>query len=76
MAKNGTVLSPALHWRTKMTDGLVKMLQSPELYTEISWQELMSLSADRIEELELIVWQLEVELDDATEELMGLRGKQ
>jgi hypothetical protein len=59
-----------------MTDGLVKMLQSPELYTEISWQELMSLSADRIEELELIVWQLEVELDDATEELMGLRGKQ
>jgi hypothetical protein len=57
-----------------MTDDLVKRLQSPELYTEISLQELMSLAADRIEKLELIVWQLEVELDDATEELMELRG--
>jgi hypothetical protein len=57
-----------------MTDDLVKRLQSPELYTEISLQELMSLAADRIEKLELAVWQLEVELDDATEELMELRG--
>ena len=57
-----------------MTDDLVKRLQSPELYTEISLQELMRLAADRIEKLELIVWQLEVELDDATEELMELRG--
>jgi hypothetical protein len=57
-----------------MTDDLVKRLQSPELYTEINLQELMSLAADRIEKLELIVWQLEVELDDATEELMELRG--
>jgi hypothetical protein len=57
-----------------MTDDLVKRLQSPELYTEISWLELMSIAADRIEMLELSVWQLEVELNDATEELMELRG--
>jgi hypothetical protein len=57
-----------------MTDDLVKRLQSPELYTEISLQDLMRLAADRIEKLELAVWQLEVELDDATEELMELRG--
>jgi hypothetical protein len=59
-----------------MTDDLVKQLRSPELYTEAGWTELMSAAADHIEELELIVWQREVELDDATEELMGLRGKQ
>jgi hypothetical protein len=47
-----------------MTDDLVKQLRSPELYTEAGWTELMSAAADRIEELELIVWQLEVELDD------------
>jgi len=58
-----------------MSDDLVKRLQSPELYTEISWLELMSLAADRIERLELIVWQLEVELDDAAEELIGSKGE-
>jgi hypothetical protein len=35
-----------------MTDDLVKRLQNPELYTEISWLELMSIAADRIERLE------------------------
>jgi hypothetical protein len=58
-----------------MTDDLVKRLQSPELYTEISWQELMSLAADRIEKLELIVWELEGELEAAEEEVVILGGK-
>jgi hypothetical protein len=58
-----------------MSDDLVKRLQSPELYTEINWLELMSLAADRIEKLERIVWELELELDDATEELMGSKGE-
>ena len=58
-----------------MTDDILKRLRSPELYTETSWQELLSLAADRIEQLELSVWQLEVELNDVEEELTILRGK-
>jgi len=58
-----------------MTDDILKKLRSPELYTETSWRELLSLAADRIEQLELTVWQLEVELNDAEDELMILRGK-
>jgi hypothetical protein len=57
-----------------MTDDLVKRLRSPELYTEIGWTELMSAAADRIEMLELSVWQLEVEINDASDELIELKG--
>ena len=53
-----------------MTDDLVKRLRE---YCDGN-NDLMDAAADRIEKLELIVWQLEVELDNATEELMELRG--
>jgi hypothetical protein len=61
--------------RWEMTDDILKRLRAPELYTETGWQELLSLAADRIEQLELTIWQLEVELDDVEEELTILRGK-
>jgi hypothetical protein len=35
----------------------------------------MSAAADRIEMLELSVWQLEVELNDASDELIELKGQ-
>ena len=57
-----------------MTDDLVKRLRIPELYTEAGRTELMSAAADRIEMLELSVWQLEVEINDASDELIELKG--
>lgn len=46
----------------KDTDDILKRLRSPELYSEISWQELMSLAADRIEELEEIIDEKDTEI--------------
>jgi hypothetical protein len=58
-----------------MTDDLVKRLRSLAGRTvDLPTHFEMTEAADRIEQLELIVWQLEVELDNATEELMELRG--
>jgi peptidoglycan hydrolase CwlO-like protein len=63
-----------------MTDDLVKRLRSPELYTEISWQELMSLAADRIEKLEAGIDEkdteikgLILEVDDGGDEIAHLQ---
>lgn len=46
-----------------MTDDILKRLRSPELYSEISWLELMSLAADRIEELEEIIDEKDTEIE-------------
>jgi hypothetical protein len=61
-----------------MSDDLVKQLRNrADRWMKYGYEEHAKTdteAADRIEKLELIVWQLEAELDDATEELMELRG--
>jgi hypothetical protein len=54
-----------------MTDDLVKRLRSPELYTEISWQELVSFAADRIENLEAIIDEKDTEIESLILEVDG-----
>lgn len=46
-----------------MTDDLVKRLRNPELYIQTSWQELLSLAADRIEKLEEVVGEKDDEIE-------------